>query len=173
MGNGNPPAREETERLQALLATVSSRVSAQEQIVWVIFTVFAAAHAILLDALFSSGRFTLMGRGALVISLTGLVFAYGWLHAQVRAVGHLIRLENVGRRIEEELAMDREFRTLTDEIDSDEHHASANLRLWPLPYELDLLRNTPPVRSVLVWLPSGACVLWIFIVAWKIRQWAF
>ncbi|NQT79922.1 MAG: hypothetical protein HQ555_05970 [Candidatus Aminicenantes bacterium] len=102
--------------LQHQLANINSLRSSQDQVLWNICGIFWAANAILLVALFTSGDFpnNIVG---IVISLVGLAFSLTWHKLQNRALGNVIRLEKIRKRLEDKLKIDPIY-SADSEVDS-------------------------------------------------------
>ena len=71
----------------------------QDQIVWTVFSIFCAANAVLLVALFTTGDLPKPTVG-LVVSIVGLALSLIWLAIHHRAVEWLKFYESVMRELE-------------------------------------------------------------------------
>jgi hypothetical protein len=83
---------------------LSSR-SSVDQVYWTSYSIFWATNAVLLVALFSTGKLSTNTWVMIVISTVGLVQLYTWKTIQNRVLGHLERAEALILRIEEDLGL--------------------------------------------------------------------
>lgn len=90
------------------LANTVVLISKQDQISWTIFSVFWAANALLLVALFNGGKWPDDFVGAF-ISLFGSLLSAVWREMLIRGIGHCDRVEKLADKIERELHIKPEF----------------------------------------------------------------
>jgi hypothetical protein len=83
-------------------------------VLWSIFGTFWAANAILLVALFTTGKLPEDANVGLVVSTVGVLISLAWGTIQRRALGHVKRHEALMSKLEERLALDRDFAVSTD-----------------------------------------------------------
>jgi hypothetical protein len=118
--------------------------SSQDQVIWSIFGTFWAANAVLLVALFATGSpptsFT-VGR---VVTGAGFVLSLAWHLIQGRALGHLLRFENLVEKLEERL------------------HIAPELSISGHRNEVDYKNYVSglPARVVMKFCSAGATILW-------------
>jgi hypothetical protein len=99
----------ERQELWGQLANAINMRSAQDQVLWSIFGTFWAANAILLVALFTTGTMPTSPVVGIVVSIVGAVLSSAWYAMQARALGHLMRYEELIKRIENKLNFDPEY----------------------------------------------------------------
>ena len=92
--------------LWAQLANAINLRSSQDEVLWSIFGTFWAANAILLVALFTGGGLPTDPSVGIVVSIVGAILSLTWYAIQGRALGHLMRHEELIKRIEAELDFD-------------------------------------------------------------------
>lgn len=88
---------------------ISSR-SAQDEVLWSMFGVFWGANAIMLVALFTTGRFPIPAVG-LIISILGFLLSNAWHIMQGRAILHIEKFEQIIEQSEEYLSIPAELKT--------------------------------------------------------------
>lgn len=102
MNEGNKKENEDTpseSRLRSQLNNAVMLIAKQDQIVWVVFGVFWAANAVLLNTLFNSGNFPKWPIG-LIVSIVGCVFSLVWLTIEYRAIAWLSYYELIMKELE-------------------------------------------------------------------------
>ncbi|MBU4259582.1 MAG: hypothetical protein KKI12_09105 [Proteobacteria bacterium] len=99
-----PKALERPEKWAQLANAISLR-SSQDQVMWNIFGVFWGANAILLVALFTTGKMPEEPVG-IVVSIVGTALSVVWHIMQNRACGHLERFEALMSKMEKSLEID-------------------------------------------------------------------
>jgi len=83
--------------------------SSQDQVLWSIFGTFWAANAVLLVALFQSGKLPANHWIGVIVAITGAFLCFTWHILQRRALGHLKRLEAVMDALEKQLSVESTF----------------------------------------------------------------
>jgi len=109
--NENREDKQNRSDLWNQLANAIDLRNAQDQVLWSIFGTFWAANAILLVALFPSGRFPKVPAVGIIISLVGMIMSLIWYGMQRRALGHLNRHEELITEIETRLGIDQKLAT--------------------------------------------------------------
>ena len=82
--------------------------STQDQILWTLFGIFWASNAVLLVALFTTGKLPDPAVG-LVVAVVGVALCTAWALIRRRALGHLVRDEKLMDKIERALNIDPTF----------------------------------------------------------------
>jgi len=100
--------------LWSQLSNAINMRSAQDQVLWSIFGTFWAANAILLVALFTTGTMPQDSSVGIVVSSVGTFLSLIWYAIQARALGHLMRHEELIKRIEKELQFDPNYAISAD-----------------------------------------------------------
>jgi hypothetical protein len=106
--NSNSPEAYEWKQL----ANAISMRSAQDNILWMQFGVFSAAHAVLLIALFAGGELP-QGAVGIIITLIGFGLSFVSYKIQLRGLGHIDTLEILIDRLERRLI---ELKQLKDDL---------------------------------------------------------
>ena len=96
------------------LANAIAMRSSEDQVLWSIFGTFWAANAILLVALFTTGKPPEDANVGLVVSVVGVLISFVWNTIQKRALGHLKKHEALICRMEKELDFERRFSISTE-----------------------------------------------------------
>jgi hypothetical protein len=96
--NGDIPAPS-SDQLWNQLGNAVVLVGKQDQIVWAVFAAFWAANAVLLVALFTTGKLPEASVGA-IVSGVGFVLSVVWLAIEYRAVAWLRFYEGILREVE-------------------------------------------------------------------------
>lgn len=113
-------AVEPDEALHRQLAHVAAQYTSVNQICWTIFSIFAAANALLANGLVQSGAFdgllSLRIRG-LVLSIVGLSVALAWLLLLGRSLRHLLFYEALIRKLEDDLSVDQRHAMFSERSD--------------------------------------------------------
>lgn len=91
------------------LSNAISLRSSEDQVLWSIFGTFWAANAILLVALFTTGKLPNDPDVGLVIALVGVIISLAWDKIQRRALGHVKRHEALMYKLEDKLEVDPAF----------------------------------------------------------------
>lgn len=95
------------------LANAIGLRSSQDQVLWSIFGAFWAANAILLVALFTTGKLPDTNVG-LVVSIAGVLMSLVWDTIQRRALGHVKRHEALMHKLEDTLEIHPDFAVSTE-----------------------------------------------------------
>lgn len=144
------------EELLAQLANTLGLRSSEDQVLWSAFGTFWGANAILLVALFSTGKLPDSPGIAPAVSAIGLAISLVWHWVQQRALGHVERYELLAKRIEERLQVEESLST------------SARRNVG----DYDLLKRGPKARDVMRWCSTGASLLWALALIGFIAEWA-
>jgi hypothetical protein len=96
--------------------------SSQDQVLWSIFGTFWAANAILLVALFTTGKLPTDSTVCTVVSVVGIMLSLTWYAIQARALGHLMRYEELIKRIESKINFDPDYALSADINRNDYNH---------------------------------------------------
>ncbi|HUY12786.1 MAG TPA: hypothetical protein VMX16_04030 [Terriglobia bacterium] len=121
--------------------------SSQDQVLWSIFGTFWAANAILLVALFTTGDLPKNRWVGIVISAVGLAIALVWRAIQKRALGHIARLEELIRKIEEDLRVEPRL-AVSAEINREDYQRYVGKSIFS-------------ARTVMPLCSAGSAFLWI------------
>lgn len=106
MSSKDEPSREDLwKQLQNAVAAWSS----QDQVIWSMFSIFWAANALLLVAIFTSNGTYVVS----IVSAVGIFTSIVWLMLLHRAIGHITIYENLMRDIENTLLKDHSQFRLT------------------------------------------------------------
>jgi len=93
------------ETLERQLEIVSAARAGENGTCWIIFSIFAAAEAVLVDAFSSSDP----GRPMMIVCIIGIASAVAWWCALHRALGHLAVHEELILKLENELKVPPDF----------------------------------------------------------------
>ena len=124
---GQPPSGTERSELFQQLNNALSMCANEDQIIWSVFGTFWAANAILLVALFSTGKLPESPFVGPAVSAVGALLSLVWHLIQRRALGHLERFEDLVQRLEEQLAI-KPYLALSARINAD---ACRRFLKWP------------------------------------------
>jgi hypothetical protein len=140
------------DRLWDQLANALGQVAKQDQIAWVIFSVFWAADAVLLVALFTTGQAPMPLVG-IVVCLIGFALSYVWTVIEKRAIGYLRFYEKVVDALERQLNIPPEF-ALSGAI---------NER-----FRTEV--TGPSTRPLVIWCGRISAILWIGGLLWFVYR---
>ncbi len=148
----------QTELWKQLSNAISWR-SSEDQVLWTISGIFWAVNAVLLVALFQSGRLPDTHPPRLVIAAVGVILSTIQYFLQGRALGHIRRLEELIKRLELALFFDREYAVSADlnATDADRFlggqkgNVRRKMRMGTL----------FPVRKLMQYTSCGAALLWL------------
>ena len=129
--------------------------SSQDQVLWSIFGTFWAANAILLVALFTTGNLPSNPAVGIVISVVGLFLSLTWHAIQARALGHIIRHEELIRKIEVELGFDTEL-AVSPEINRQAYS--------------QYFGRLPRARKIMAMCSIGGAFLWALAIAFFVFE---
>lgn len=121
--------------------------ASQDQIIWTIFGAFWGANAILLVALFTTGKLPDETAG-IVISFVGISLSVVWYFIQKRAIGSLKRFEVLISKLEKSLEMDPSVAVSADINEAD--------------YEKYVGHRKEVVRQVMKLYSFAFFLLWFF-----------
>jgi len=99
----------ETLLLREQLMRAYAQRSDQDGVLWHVFGIFWGSNAILLIALFSSGDFPKNPFVGVIVSCVATLVSLIWYGVQRRALGNVLRLEEISKRIERRLEMPVEY----------------------------------------------------------------
>jgi 8-oxo-dGTP diphosphatase len=102
------------------LANAIAMRSSEDQVLWSIFGTFWAANAILLVALFTTGKLPEDANVGLIVSAVGVLISIVWDAIQRRALGHLKKHEALIGKMEKELDFERRF-AISSEINTGDY----------------------------------------------------
>lgn len=125
----------------------------QDQVLWTIFGIFWAAHAILLVALFTTGTLPSDPVVAIITSFVGILLSVTWHFLQERALGHIVRFELLIKLLENELGIEPKFALTGDRY---RETYEGYFRWWPA---RDIMRVCS-VAGTILW----SLALLIFLV---------
>jgi hypothetical protein len=138
------PVQTDREDLWKQLSHAVTMRTAGDQVVWTVCSVFSAANAVLLVALFPEGQAPSKLVG-LVVGSVGFVLALAWGAIQKRVLRHLDRYEDIARTLEDALRLPAQFRvTAPKGMSDDPRYFTGTFRARPT---LSLLT----VLAVLFW----------------------
>lgn len=152
-GDDGERALNEDELWTQLRNAISLR-TAENQALWSIFGIFAAANAIALVALFTTGDLP-ASRVGIIISAAGAIFSIVWYMVLRRALGHVYRYENLMRRIEDKLGFDHDY-AVSAEINRRDYDR--------------YLRKRPRARTVMLVCTVGAFLLWALLLSYFVLR---
>ena len=109
-----PPVNLQRPELWSQLQNAATLRASEDQVLWNIFGIFWAANALLLVALFTSGKPPSAPLVGIVISAVGLSLSFVWYFIQRRSLGHIRRHERLMERIERELRLPPPFAISAD-----------------------------------------------------------
>ena len=116
---------------------------------WIAFGTFWATHAILLVALFSTGKLPDSPLVAPVVTGVGVLIAVIWHGVQLRALGHIRRYEELASRLEGRLEVEPALSISLSRYDPDRK------QFFPA---------GPSARKIMGWCSVGTACAWV--VAW-------
>lgn len=138
------------------LANAISLRSAQDQVLWSIFGAFWAVNAILLVALFTTGKLPESIVVGIVVSSVGMLISLIWHFIQKRALGHVERYEELMRKLEAKLGFDASF-AVSAKINREDYGRYVGKGI--------------PARQVMPVCSLGGAILWALAVAFFIFNW--
>ena len=144
----NSPSQPNRQELFTQLQNAIALRSAQDQVLWTILGFFGATTAVLLSALFQSGRFPDQMAIAMVVVLAGILLCLAWNSIQARALGHIRRHELLIESIERELRLPPEIAVFP----------KINVKL----YDEAQIGGTP-ARTLIAQVGWFALVLWAIV----------
>jgi len=97
------------EELWDQLTRVRDARNAQDGVLWNMFSTFWASNAVLLVALFSTGKPPESPVVGIVVSTVGTALSLAWYGIQARVLGHIVRFEELTREIERRLNLEPEI----------------------------------------------------------------
>lgn len=143
------PALERSEMWTQLTNAIRLR-SSEDQVLWSIFGTFWAANAVLLVALFTTGDLPANPVVGIVVSAVGTVLSVTWHAIQHRALGHLMKHEELMRKLETDLGFDPDY-AVSAEINRRDYDR--------------YLGKGPRARKVMPTCSLGAALLWALVFA--------
>ena len=111
-GSESPPDKNEPLERSEMWIQLTNAInlrSSQDQVLWSIFGTFWAANAILLVALFTTGDLPTNRIVGIIVATFGTVLSIVWHIIQTRALGHLMRHEELMRKLEAKLDFDPDY----------------------------------------------------------------
>ena len=82
--------------------------NSQDSVLWTIFNTFWASNAVLLVALFSTGKLPNKEVGV-IISIVGALLSIAWSLIQIRTIEIIKRFEDIGRKLERDLKIPSKY----------------------------------------------------------------
>lgn len=119
--------------------------TSQNLVLWTIFSIFWAANAILLGALFTTGKFPRNPMVGVIISSVGVVMSLVWKIMQGRALKHINFYEHIIHNIEITLSIDKKFRV--SPLEDDETYNK-------------YLSSGTKAREIIPYCSVGAAIAW-------------
>ena len=154
-GHASSPRDLKDSELWIQLQNAINLRSSQDQVLWSIFGVFWAANAILLVALFATGKFPSNPIVIPLIACLGIALCYVWYAIQKRALGHIVRHEELMRRVEKKLDFDP-YVAASGKVNPD--NTNKYLKRGPS------ARNVMPMCSKAgIWLWAIALILFVVV----------
>lgn len=141
----NPNKLERAEIWNQLSNTINLR-SSQDQVLWSIFGTFWAANAILLVALFTTGKLPESPIVGIVVSIVGVILSFTWHIIQKRALAYIIRHEDLMSNLEGKLEFEPELAVSADINQS---------------LSQKYLNRGPKARTVMSFFCLGSGFLWL------------
>jgi hypothetical protein len=126
-------------------------VSKQDQITWTVFNIFWPANALLLVALFTTGRLPSRLVG-IVVCAVGLALSVVWTVIQFRAMAHLEFYEAIVNRIEKSYLRVPVDIALSGRLNTD--------------LFTDKMSGTLPVRALMRAIGVTSSILWFVALLW-------
>ena len=142
------------EELWKQLAAAIAHRSTQDQIMWSIFGIFAAANAVLLVALFPNGEEPRGWPGA-AVGGAGLALASVWWLLQWRAIAHVKRLNHLVEKLERLLKVPAGLAMSTKINRADAENS---------------MRWTPSAAAVMKGTVPVAAVAWACLFSWTLYR---
>jgi hypothetical protein len=163
MANGDatdlePPRRQfQLDDLKFLHAAAVNQYQSVNRILWTVFSIFFAAHAVLIGAV--AQRWNDSGGILMMLSGIGAITAFAWTLLILRTIGHLRWHEEHVTRIEEDLGIGRPYRMFPARIAKGEfgHYQDTNA----LP-----LRYGPPAKIFMQVCTWATFVAWLLALAY-------
>jgi len=148
--NGEEPPVNRPEMWNQLTNAINLR-SSQDQVLWTIFGAFWATSAILLVALFTTGKLPENPVVGIAVASVGAAISLAWHFIQKRALGHVGRYEELMRKLEVELSL-RAGLAVSTEINREDY--------------VQYVGEGPRARKVMPVCSLGGFILWCSAAAY-------